>query len=91
MTTRDKIIQILEKNYDSVYLITNFAKSVSEILALPLYEKEFVEWKDDLHISLTETNMDGIRKYLVADLGWERVTLDELHSYWLNNIKDKTD
>jgi hypothetical protein len=86
MTTREQIIEILEKNHRVSVVTTDygktsraeesfdFQKSADEILALPLYPDGFLQWlrtSDTLDVKIN----DWIR---------ENISTKELYEYWKN-------
>jgi hypothetical protein len=48
------------------------------------YEKEFVKWKNK---SVTKT--DEGKYYVSKTAAMKDLTIEELHNYWLTNIKRK--
>jgi len=89
---RQQIIEILQNNLYAGVLKNVYTKIADEILALPLYPKEFVEWIGlgiGFHdLGLREIDMKWI--YPIEPIAFsDEFTLDELYSYWKFNIQDK--
>jgi len=73
---------------ESVYR-KNFVEYYLRPVTEPLYEKEFVEWKD---MNAVNYVLDGkIVGYMIGKTLYDDKTyiLSELHDHWLNNIKKK--
>jgi len=86
---KEKIIKILDNYFDlSIYKgkdeILSCVASKIESLIKENYEKEFVEW---LSCQLQDNDIyyeRGIYSFEDYDM-----ILNDLHQYWLENIKDK--
>jgi len=85
----DYLQECITKAKTNLSKIVDVDKELDEIRGVDVkenyYEKEFVEWMIDNSITYLKTK----RKYCLFKLLISFNTIDELHQYWLENIKDK--